>query len=601
MTSLPRTARTFAFLAASAFLAACGVGGGSSSEATLSIALTDAASDEIASFTVDVTAIQLTERRGGVVSALAAPVNVDLVTLQELSQVVNVMTVPAGFYTAASVTIDFSSANCVLMNQTAPATLVDENGSPLTGPMTLPLSLLGAPMRALGGRHRLLELDFDLDQSLTVDSIANQVAVAPSIVVRFDRTDAKELIAMGSLVSVDMAARTALIDLKTLRGTFLRQVTFGFAANAIYQLDGVPFVGTNGFIAFATMAAGTWVQGYGAPDPAMNQIDVSYLEAGKGTWNGGSDILEGHVIGRSGTAGSDATLTVLGHSQDSTHSTFLFNTVFDVDVDFTDTKVVRRTSATAYDTDELNVGQAVRVFGTLTGTTMNATSMTSVVREQPTRLLGYSIGVPAGSLLDLDLDRVDLRPESDFSWAQGGTTPTDPNDVKVDVGGLANGLGIVNGTPVVARGYFTAVDDNGNDFVASSLVNRANAPSVLAIRDRLLGFTVVTTTSSSQIQFAITGSPGLFEYAVIDQGFVGVQNLPTSPTPTVVPAASTVVFIIRDAISGSIRVDLDFAAFSSALGGALGSGRRLADFHSIGKYDAATNTLEAAIATAVLR
>jgi len=601
-THRPSAALRISLVAAVALAAACGhSSGSSSSEATLTVALTDAASDDVASFTVGIASIQLTRARGGTVEVLAAPVSVDLATLQELSQIVNVTTVPPGFYTAASITLDFQGARCVLIGQTTPAALVDEDGNPLDGLVAMPLSLAGAPLRALGGRHRVLELDFDLDQSLTVDVGANEVTVAPTIVVRLDRSDPRELIAMGSLVSVDAATALAVVDLKTLDGTFLRRVEFALAAGAVYQIDGVPSVGTNGLRAFAAVPPGTWVQGYGAAHPSANRIDVKFLEAGAGTWNGGSDILEGHVIGRSGGAGMDATLTVLGRSQDATHSSFLFNAVFSVEVSFAGTKVVRRGDSAAYDTDELNVGQRVRIFGALSGLTMDATSASSVARAQPTRVLGFSIGAPGGGVLTMDLERVDLRLEGEFDWSQGGATPPDPLRFIVDVGSLADELGIVDGTPVVARGFFAAVDDADEDFVAAALVNRDRSPSLLAIRDRLLGFDVATSALPARIQFTITGAPGPGERAVIDHGFVGVEDLPANPLPTVVPAEQTVFFCVRDALTGAVRVERDFAGFSDAIDDAIAAGRRLFTFHAVGSWSAASSTLEATIATAVIR
>jgi hypothetical protein len=297
----------------------------------------------------------------------------------------------------------------------------------------------------------------------------------------------------------------------------------------------------------------------------------------------------------------DATLTVLGHSQDATHSSFLFNTVFSVDVSFASSRVVRRGDANAFDTDELNVGQLVRVFGTLSGMTMDATSATSVVREQPTRLCGFSIGAPGSGVMAMDLNRVDLRASSDFDWSQGGATPADPTNLQVDVGSLTNGLNIVDGTPVIARGFFSAIDDAGADFVATAVINRDQSASVLAIRDALLGFTVSTMASASQIQFTITGTKGPFEFAVIDRGFVGVQDLPTSPAPTVLPGSDPIVYIVRDAMNGSIRVESDFASFSADVASALAAGRHLTGFHAIGVYDVMTNSLSANLASAVIR
>src|SRR6185436_3069881 len=98
--------RTFAGLALLvSALAGCGHGSGmAEGDAMLTVALTDGASDDIESFTLDITSIQLMKRGGGVASVLAAPVTVDLVTLQELSQILEITTLPPGFYTGADVT-----------------------------------------------------------------------------------------------------------------------------------------------------------------------------------------------------------------------------------------------------------------------------------------------------------------------------------------------------------------------------------------------------------------------------------------------------------------------------------------------------------------
>jgi hypothetical protein len=599
---LRRAARRLLFGAA-LLSSACGGGGGGSAAdtGTFTVALTDAPSDDVSSFTVDLTAITLTRASGGVVSLLAAPVNVDLATLDDLSQVVNVLDVPRGFYNSASVTFDFSTAVCVLNGNTTPATLFDVNGSPLSGPVTLPLQMRNSAIQALGGRHRVLELDFDLDQSLTTDTLANTVTVDPTLVVRVDRSDPKELVAFATLDSVDVGKSTADVDVKTLGGVLLTKATFSFDGGTVYQVDGVPLVGNAGLTALAAEPAGTWLQAYGAIDVSAKRLDVSYVEVGHGTYNGGDDVVEGHVVGRSGGPGLDATLTVLGHSQDASHSTFQFNTLFNVDVHFATTHVVRRDSGSAFTTDELNVGQRVRFFGTLSGVTLDATSSTSVAREQRTKVKGYALAAPSSGQLAITLDRVDDRDSTLFAWNEGGPTPADPANFVVSVGSLGDNLGIGVNTPVVARGFFSDVADASADFDALSLENRDDSPSVMKIVDRLLGMTVLTSASSSQIQFTISGSKGPLEVAAIDQGFVGVSDLPTSPAPTVVPDASPVCFTWVDAVSGAVVVETQFANFSNDVAAQLAAGRRLTRFTAIGVYDASSNTIDTTIATAVIR
>src|SRR5262249_33597977 len=69
-------------------LASCGgSGGGNSDNATVSVAMTDSASDQVDSFTVDVTRIQLTHKSGAVVNVVSSALTVDLTSLSDLSQI----------------------------------------------------------------------------------------------------------------------------------------------------------------------------------------------------------------------------------------------------------------------------------------------------------------------------------------------------------------------------------------------------------------------------------------------------------------------------------------------------------------------------------
>ncbi|MFO0985152.1 MAG: DUF4382 domain-containing protein [Planctomycetota bacterium] len=461
-----------------ALLFACGGGGGGGgdgdgSEATLSVAMTDAASDEISSFVVDITSIELTHADGAVVSLLSAPARVDLVSLSDLSQVLNVMDVPAGRYQSASITLDFSNGGCVLIGESTPATILDSTGAPITGLLTLPMQFGRGGITISASRHQVLEFDFDLNQSVIVDAASNVVTMEPAFVMRLDRSDPKDLIMTGTLVSVDVASQSLVVELTTFGGQEIGPATFVASDATVYQIDGVPSAGAAGLEALSAKPAGTWVQGYGAVDPQSRNFPVLYLEAGVGTYNGGTDIIEGHIVARIGGAGADATLTVLGYSNNASHTSFLFNTAFTVNTMLAGTKVVRRASSGAYDTDDLSVGQLVRVFGSLSGTNVDGSS--GVVREQPTRVLGYAAGAIGGGTLTIDLNRVDLRLAGAFTWSDGGPTPPDPDAFAIKVGSLGQGQQIDAGSAIEARGFFPAIDDAGDDFVATSLTNRDNA------------------------------------------------------------------------------------------------------------------------------
>lgn len=566
-------------------------------DATMTVALTDAASDDLASFVVEITGVELTRPSGVTVGVLPAPVTVDLVSLTDVSQVLNVANLPAGFYTLARLTFDFTDAEAYLVGRTTPATLLDGDGNPLTGTVTLPIST-GGSIEAITGRNRLLELDFDLDQSVLVDLGTNTLRMEPKIVLRLDPLAPRDLLFGGALQEVDTTEGTIALELQTPGEAPIGDLVVPAHPAAVYQIDGVPSSGSTGLAALAAETAGTWIQCFGRIDPSSGTLRALYVEAGTGTYNGGSDIVDGLVIERIGGAGSDATLTVLGHSNDATHTVFQFNETFTVNTSFAATQVLRRGAVTAQDMDDVNVGQAVRLFGSLSATTLNATA--GVVRLRPTRVLGFCNGPVSTGSLTIDLARVELRDPSGFTWSDGGPTPPSPSAFTNSVGSLANGLGLMAGTAVELHGYFAPVDDSAQDFQAVTVINRDTAPSLLLVNDLPGGQNLSVIATTAAITLGVTGTPVPFEVAVIDRGFVGSTALPSSPAPTVTPAGALGIYLIFDRVTGVGSLNLTFTEHVTTLNTLLGVGAHVRSIAAIGQYDAGTNATSAGLVVITL-
>lgn len=601
-----RTAR-HSLLALGAALAAplvsCSSGTTATDTSSLTFTITDAASDELASFEVELDSLTLSRPGGTPVSVLSEPLRLDLTDLVDLSQVVDVREIPPGLYTTASITFDFSNASAWLIGESSPATILDSDGLALDGEVTLPLSL--GFLNAQAGKNRVLECDFDLDQSVMVDAGANTITVEPVLNFDVDPAEPKELVVVGALQSVDEGASRISIERQTFGGLPLGDLELSVEATTAYQIDGVPYAGAAGLAELATRPVDTWVQAYGAIDGEQAMFHAAYVEAGTGTYNGGSDIVEGHITGRVGGAGTDAILTVVGRSNDAAHTAFQFNTTFTVTTDFADTKVLRRGASTAGDTDDLNIGQRVRIFGTLAGSTLDASEATSVVRMQRTRLLGFANEAPSAGTVEIDLVRVGLRPQALFAWSEGGTTPLDPDALVADVSTLLGGvdaedLEIGIGSAVSMRGFLPPVDDDDEDFEARRLINRDKGPSLLSIHDRAGPLTVTPTIAADRIDLAISGTPGLFEHAIIDRGFVGIVPLPATPTPAIVPEGLLGLYSIRHKGTMGTSLFLNFAAFAAALELELGQGSTIFNLGAIGPYDGTTNTTSAKIVSVVV-
>jgi hypothetical protein len=595
--------RSFSFALLAAALSACS-GSSSDDGATVSLAVTDAASDELSTFTIGLESVELMSATNPPVSLLQIPTAVDFAALADLSRVLNITAIPADTYTGLEVTLVFDNDRVVINGTNVPAALLDSSGNPLTGTQMLPIDF-AAPLEVTSGNY-VVELDLDLNQSADVDTGANEVTLEPSILSRVNRNDAKEHAIGGDLRTVVLGDDLFRIGLEADVGNPTPVVEVIVGSGTVFQIDGVSLLGAAGLSTLDALPVGSWVQAFGSVDAGSRRFQAATVEAGHGSYNGGTDIVEGVVIGRTGGAGSDAALTVRGHSSDSTHTFLEFNLTFTVNTTFASTKVVRRGSATAYDTDDVNVGQHVRVFGVLDTftNTLDATTATDVVRMEPTWIFGTANGAPTGGQLDIDLARVDLRDVSIFSWSESGTNPPTPaNFIVGDPSNLGTGKMIVAGKPIVALGFFAPVDTAGADFVASTLDNREKLPSLLLIRDRTNGTIVTTSTTSSSIDYTFSADPPVtFEKAVIDMGFAGQTDV-TGPGISIVPEnlLGLGLYVIRDRTLNTVSLFFTFTAFYQAVDAALVGGAQLFNVGAIGVYDPSTDTMPSALASVTVQ
>jgi hypothetical protein len=154
--SVRRTIVASAWIAATILAASCATSISRGSDAsTLTIALTDSASDEISSFVVDITRIQLLREDKVVVDLLASPFRIDLSALTEISRGLAVLYGPPALYTRLGVTIDYTHASCMLVGKSVAATILDGDGNALTGPVTYSLEA-GGDIPAVAGLHRVV-------------------------------------------------------------------------------------------------------------------------------------------------------------------------------------------------------------------------------------------------------------------------------------------------------------------------------------------------------------------------------------------------------------------------------------------------------------
>lgn len=570
--------------AASLSLGSCGGSGkvDTTSVSEGSFVLTDAATDDLSMFEVDLVGIQLHPVSGGTVAVLAKRHRVDFVTLDTLSEIVAGIGIPVGVYSGMTLTIDFSEANAVLKDKTTKATIENVDGNPLTGTLDVPVTFgTAARPSVLAARHHVFMIDLDLDQAITVDIPNNKVTFVPAVSAEFDPTNPKPISATGFLVSANATSKSFVVENRTPNGTAIGQYTVQTGSTTIFQVDGNAKVGDAGFADLAPKAASGTVRVFaqGTVPNTSRVLNAVAVETGAGTPGNGQDWVEGLVTGRSAGAGADTTITVLGTSHKSSTTSRTFNTSHLVQLSRSSTKVLRRATDSTLDTDAINVGQRVLVFGSLSGTTLDATASTGVVRMLKATYWGTANGPTIANRLSLNLARIGGRLPTDFNFVVNSVTEVVPTGFLVDVTGLTT-LGITTGTKIRATGWMNPVGISGDaNCAASALDDRTNNSKLLVLAWAPPSASGITSAGPT-ITFDISGAAVKHVW----DGF-GDSALTTSPAPTLSQLLGFGVYrIIKN---GAIEQHLSFAPFGSSLATRVSAGEKVARVTAVGTMQTA--------------
>ena len=579
------------------FAVACSSGGNgpagvaNAGSGNVSITLADGASTTLSMFEVDVRGIVFERRGGGMVTVAPRSTRIDFAQLDGLNDLVATASLPAGNYARVSMTLDFSAAKVLISGLSAPAEVRDLRGSVINGPIEVLVDFAGDDRLVVGrGRNHLFAFDLDLDQSVSVDSGTNVVTFTPVLNLEVDPSNDRPIGTGGVLRTVDTNAGSFVVDRLSDDGSVQHTFTVATTGTTLFQVNGVPQVGALGLGSLiGYLGQRVFVQG--ELDRNRARIDARFVEAGAGVLGNGQDVLFGHVVARNGGAGSAAVLTVRGKSTDFGTGTRRYDTAHTVNTSLAFTRVLRRSSGDAFDTDDINVGQLVWVFGDLSGTTMNATASDSVVRLVPTALRGTAVAAPSGNTLTLNLSKLDWRDIAQFDFTVAGQSEANPAAFGLDVTGLAT-AGILAGTRVESLGWFRAVGTSGPDAVAITLAGRAGK-TLLFCEWAPPTSNAVTGANANALTLDLTGTSVRF----VRERSTNTALNPT-PAPTIRAAGSDGHYrIVQERRVAKFR---DFATFRSEV---LARTATASVFMVGGRgtFDAPTQTLTATDATVVLR
>ena len=570
--------------------------GGEDDIGQIVIGLTDEEGDFI-NYTVDVLYLTLTKANGTVVNTLPLSTRVDFAQYTEMTEFLTAATIPSGFYTQATLILDFQAAEIWVEDSSGDAveveTILDVGGDPVT---TLEVSV------RLEGRNALLivpgvpahlTLDFNLNASNKVefDPPGSPVlTVEPFLLAEVNPEAPKIHRLRGPLKDVDPSGGTFEVIIRPfihiLSGNDDRFGTLEVRTDesTIFEINEELYYGQAGLNALDTMPSLTAIIVLG--DLLFNpaRFEARHVYAGSSVPGGTLDAVTGNVIRRAGNA-----LTVKGATLIRSGGSVVFNDTLIVQVGL-DTIVRRQLSFDEYDSDDISVGQRVTILGTLSGDETELDATEGYARLHLTTLRGQALASGPPWFV-VDLQAIDLRRVSIFDFTGTGISSendADPANYEIDVGAL-DVSAIPSGTPVKVRGFVNRFGQAPEDFDAWTVVDVSNARAHLVVNWDPASAAAFDSLSSENLTLNLEGV-GLFHH--LDRAGVVVDLTELLDPPSIQPPeGGEGLFVISE--DGTFQVYLAFENFVAALEDRLAAEGTVKGIFASGHFNDSTTTLTA--------
>ena len=565
---------------------------------TVLVALTDADGDFL-NYTVDVLSLKLETANGRVVETLPRKTRINFTDYVDLTELVTVATIPPATYVSGTISLDYSDAEVFVEADGAAkaAVVTGPQGAALTQ-TELHITLADRDqLTVLKGRPALLQLDFDLDASHTVD-IAPTPATATSeqfIVAEVSPVDEKDIRVRGPLASVNEDEMTYTVAIRPFHD---REGDFGHVKVHVtdateFDIDDSQYIGIEGLRALNAASETAPTIALGTLNVAERMFTANLVLAGSSVPGFDKDAVVGNVIARDVNL-----LTVRGATVIASDRRAHFHD--DVTVEIGPETRVTKDGHSADDPGigDISVGQRVTIRGTIAETTTDAPTIhvdarSGAVRMHVTHLSGIVNTVMPGQT-DISLHGIDRRRVEVFDFSGTGMSvddDADPANYEVATGNLTL-ADFAAGEPIVALGFPTAFGMAPPDFSGRTVISYMDVRSALG-----MGW----GPSGTAAPFTSIGIDGLIldqQNADIDKqhhiknGPVVIDLTTLDSDTTILPRdADRNLFYIKS--NDSLRQYSDFADFVDDLSLSLNGATKVRSMHSRGHYDRGANTFAA--------
>ncbi len=607
--------RSVSLVLVMAALAAC--------SGTAVVTLTSSASpDNFLAYRVGLISVQM-QGSGGKsgLSVLQAGTIADLAALTDVSEVLGAVAVARGTYTAALITLDYSSAWIVYDDGSVNGvtlTPVGPNGRPL-GQVQLKVTLdPGEPLSVTAKGTSRLALNFNLAASNIVNLADKTVSVSPMIAASIMPIDAKPVRIRGPLEGV--AATSGLggaaftMGIMPFNGMIRGegQLPIVPSDTTTYEVNGIASTGNVGLSQLA-VSGGALAVAYGAlvgtdqtatataadgtqstTSPATVTFAATQVLAGSSVQDSRLDRVSGTVSARSGTLLSIEDATLVG--ADGT-DTFIGGTTIVLLGPNTLTTVFGQGGTAIDNTLEVSVGSSVDAFGVASQSSGNAALDASAgqVRINNTTASGLVTGRGAG--LTLHLAFLGGRNVAPLNFAGSGASA---GQYSVDTGAL-DLTNSAPGAPVVVTGLTSSFGAAPPNFSASALLDPTTIEAEIAVDWGAGAAAPFSSFDASSIDVSIRNlSIGRRHQIQVGAQTIDVAGL--SSDPLIVPnsTSAAAIFTIGHAASSTMESFDTYAAFIAQVQSELNGATLATGLTATGQYAGSTLTLTADSITLVL-
>ena len=616
--------RSAALLLVAFFLTACGGGAGTSARqdltptaacdpsdpatfdecGTVLIGFTDADGDFL-NYTVTVSSLTLETANGRTVEVLPRGTRVNFTDYLDLTELVTAAIVPPATYVAGTISLDYVDAEILVAagDASKAAVVTDLDGVPLQqADLKIVLSnrdqLTVVPRRAA-----LLQLDFDLDASHTVDVAATPATAATElfIVAEVQPVDEKQIRVRGPLVDVDEAGMSYTVAVRPFHdrlgdfGRFRVNVT----ADTEFEVNGAMWIGTDGLRALNAAGPGTATVSSGTLTLANRSYTADMVLAGSSVPGSDRDAVVGNIIKREGNILTVRGATIIPRAAATDRRAHYHD---DVVVEVGPNTKVFKDGHRQSDLSiaALSIGQRVTIRGNQPTPTSDALApqilfdaTDGAVRMHVTHVSGIVNTVMQGQT-DITLHAIDRRRAQVFDFAGTGASAdldADPANYEIATGNLVL-ANFAAGKPIVAYGFPSAFGMAPPDFSGRTVIDYSDVRSVLGI---------AWGTDGTIAPFASTGPDGIV--LALDNGAIGVRHhvkqgpllvdlLSLGSNTTIRPRATgRMLFSIKS--GDSLRQYSDFDDFIADLALSLNGSTSARSLYARGQFDASTNVFVA--------